>query len=166
MICGFFVIKCILVFFYVENFVEIPSEWKDRLRSICPHMKKVDFLHNQGPAYAGYYFVLPFAYLWNTLEHSSYSKLFFPRVSHLSDRKGVFEIVTRLVIVVWLDQLVSSHLPFMLFQTKDLDLHQDFAVKRMLASFLFTLSANGPLEHYLRLVFRYPCPDKMRTLAN
>lgn len=46
MICGFFVIKCILVFFYVENFVEIPSEWKDHLRSICPHMKKVDFLHN------------------------------------------------------------------------------------------------------------------------
>jgi membrane-associated phospholipid phosphatase len=66
------VLQCVIAFFYVEHFVEIPSGLIHLVRSTCPKMRKVDFLHYAGAAYSGYCFVLPCAYFFNALEHSSF----------------------------------------------------------------------------------------------
>lgn len=155
-VCLVLICQCVTIFYYVENFVTIPQNWVGRIRTICPKVKKVDFLHYQGPAFAGYSFVVPLAYFWNAFARSDFGRQFYPRVSHLSDKRGVCELATRLLVCLLFDHLTSKALPLWIYSTKDLDIHQDFWVKRFGAVFMFTLVALSPCDNYLKLLFRSP----------
>lgn len=78
-------------------------------------MRKVDFLHYQGPAHAGYDMVIPFAFFWNALAHSDFGRRFYPKVSHLTEKQSIFEIGVRLGIVWFFDHLACRTLPLAIY---------------------------------------------------
>lgn len=58
-------------------------------------------------------------------------------------------MIVRLTIVVMFDTLTCETIPLYLYQTKDLDVHQDFFIKRLSAMFLIGTQTMSPLENYL-----------------
>lgn len=155
-VCAALIVQCVSIYLYVDWFVSIPQDWINQIRSICPHMKKVDFLHYQGPAMSGYNAVIPAAFFWNAFARSEFGRRFYPKINHLDTKRSLLEICTRLSIVFLFDNFSTHQLPLLIYSTKDLDMHQDFMVKRAFATIVYSLAAQSPFENYLQLSFRSP----------
>ena len=92
--------------------------------------------------------------------NSNFGSKFYPKVSHLSDSIGILEIIARLVLFVYLDSLATKILPLAFYGTRNLAIHQDFMIKRVLHVVFGSGSALSPVENYMKLIFRRPCPIK------
>lgn len=59
-------------------------------------------------------------------------------------------IVVRIVIQIFLDELMSHIVPFALYGTKNLELVPDIIIKKMGKVLLISSFASGPLEALIR----------------
>ena len=146
-------------YLYVEHYVTIPEAWVNQMKSICPFMKKVHWLHNSAIALSGYYFILPMCYFWMAFSNSKFGSKFYPALDGVSDRIGLVEVLVRIAIVVLFERLHNKILPIVIFGTTDLEIFDDFIVKRVVHTVLFSALQLSPIENYMRLVFRKRCQD-------
>ena len=124
------------------------------MRELCPKVRKTDILHYQCPAYAGFNGLLTAIYFWNAFSKSDQGKTYYPDVSHLVKTPGLLEMAARLVLILSVDYGTSSVLPLLIFKTKDLDIHYDFLIKRLLIVLGVSALTLSPIENYMKLAFR------------
>ena len=81
----------------------------------------------------GYILVLPFSYGWRAFSTTRYGSKFYKLTS---EPIGWGETVVRWVIMLGLNELLISKLPYTLFGTKNLPVATDFVFKRVSAALL------------------------------
>ena len=99
----------------------------------------------------GYILVLPFSYFWRALSTTSWGSSVYRETR---EAIGWGEIGVRLAVMLGLNELLISMLPYKLFGTKNLPVATDFLFKRVSGALLMMSLAQSPFDSFLTGCFR------------
>lgn len=158
MIVCAFVSSAFGVYYYIENFVDIPVHWIDNAKQICPKLRDSYMLHYNtvsGIGVSG--FILSFyafkAYRWQTGDPLVFS---YQEAEGENERNPVLEVIVRLVSCLALDIFTNEFLIKFMFGPK-VNMWQDFLVKRFgLTTVLCILINSKYFDNAMRYMFRRP----------
>ena len=153
------IVETVVIYLYVDNYVQIPSSWIDSLNSVCPNYRKTHTFHYVAIAQEGYLILLPTFYFFHWLKVSEYGERLFPDNSKIDNeiQVPIIELALKILITLSIDYVFCDLLPLYFYGTKDIDVVPDFMKKasEMLAVAFFV---QGPLTSYIALCFRCKMP--------
>ena len=135
-----------IIFIWVELSVEIPKEWFENIKKVCPRFKKTDAFHFNivGIGYAIY------AVIFYTLKAYQFVR---PSVKTTAQgqcpllKKSVvtnfFQVVLRILLILLADYLLTDFIPIRLYGKKDIGILNDFVLKKVMFATALCLIINS-----------------------